>query len=107
MAPEVMNLTQQMKEGEISPPLQVVNGYTVFQVTEIKLPGDEEFEQEKETLTENITGQKRSRFFSSWIQAAMDRLREQQEIQENLELVDDIVDGNPVDSHAGHNHPAT
>ena len=107
MPPEVMNLTQQMKEGEISPPLQVVNGYTVFQVTEIKLPGEEEFEQEKETLTNNITGQKRSRFFSSWIQGAMDRLREQQEIQENLELVDDIVDGNAVGSHAGHNHPAT
>lgn len=107
MPSEVMNLTQQMKEGEISPPLQVVNGYTVFQVAEIKLPSEEEFEQEKKTLTNNITGQKRSRFFSSWIQGAMDRLREQQEIQENLELVDDIVDGIPATaegSHAGHNH---
>lgn len=107
MPPEVMNLTQQMKEGEISPPLQVVNGYTVFQVIEISLPGDEKFEQEKEALADNITGQKRSRFFSSWIQVTLDRLRQQQEIQENIELVDDIVDGNFVDGHAGHNHPAT
>jgi len=90
-AAEILNRAFRMKENESSPALSVSGKYVVFQVTEKSEVDEEQFEKEKDGLSLQMTDEKRSRFFVSWVQNVVDRLYEENEIEINRLLVDSIA----------------
>ena len=90
-AAEILNRAFRMKENESSPALSVSRKYVVFQVTEKSEVDEEKFEKERDGLTLQMTDEKRSRFFVSWVQNVVDRLYEENEIEINHLLVDSIA----------------
>lgn len=80
-----------MQPGQNAPPLQIGDKYVVAQLIE-KSPFDaQKFEQEKERLAKELTQQKRSRFFSTYVQNVVERLRAEKKIIINQPLVDSIT----------------
>jgi peptidyl-prolyl cis-trans isomerase D len=90
-AVEILNRAFRMQENESSPALSVSGKYVVFQVTEKSEVDEEQFEKERDGLTLQMTDEKRSRFFGSWVQNVVDRLYEENAIEINRLLVDSIA----------------
>ncbi len=90
-AAEILNRAFRMNENESSPALSVSGKYVVFQVTAKSEVDEEQFEKERDGLTLQMTDEKRSRFFMSWVQNVVDRLYEENEIEINRLLVDSIA----------------
>jgi hypothetical protein len=80
-----------MAENESSPALSVSGRYVVFQVTEKSEVDEEQFEKERDELALQMTDEKRSRFFVSWVQNVVDSLYEENQIEINHLLVDSIA----------------
>ena len=80
-----------MKEDEISPALSVSGKYVVFQVAEKSTVDEEKFEQDKEELLQQITFEKRNRFFEAWVLNVINTLYEEDKIQINRPLMDSIA----------------
>ncbi len=90
-AGEILNRAFRMKENESSPALSVSGKYVVFQVAEKSEVDEEQFEQERDGITLQMTGEKRTRFFTFWVQNVVDRLYEENQIEINRLLVDSIA----------------
>ena len=90
-ATEILSRAFRMKEDEISPALSVSGKYVVFQVAEKSTVDEEKFEQDKEELLQQITFQKRNRFFEAWVLNVINTLYEEDKIQINRPLVDSIA----------------
>ena len=90
-AVEILNRAFRMKENESSPALSVSGKYVVFQVAEKSEVDEERFEQERNGLSQQMTDEKRARFFLSWVQNVVDRLYEDNQIEINHLLVDSIA----------------
>ena len=90
-AAEILNRAFRMEEDQSSPALFVSGKYVVFQVTEKSEVDEEQFEKERDGLTQQMTDEKRIRFFGSWVQNMVDRLYEENEIEVNRLLVDSIA----------------
>lgn len=90
-APEVHDRSFRMKEGEVSPPVRVAGNYAVFQVVEKSKVDEQKFEQEKVTIADELTNQKRAGFFSAYVQNLVERLRADNKIVINQQLVDSIT----------------
>lgn len=89
-APEIHDRSFRMKEGDISPPVRVAGNYAVFQVVEKSTVDEQTFEQEKTKIAEELANQKRAGFFSAYIQNLVERLRADNKIVINQQLVDSI-----------------
>jgi peptidyl-prolyl cis-trans isomerase D len=90
-AAEILNRAFRMAENESSPALSVSGRYVVFQVTEKSEVDEEQFEKERDELALQMTDEKRSRFFVSWVQNVVDSLYEENQIEINHLLVDSIA----------------
>ncbi len=90
-AAEILNRAFRMKENESSPALSVSGKYVVFQVTERSEVDEEQFEKERDGLTLQMTDEKRSRFFESWVQNVKDKLYQENMIEINQLLIDSIA----------------
>lgn len=90
-ASEILNRAFRMTENETSPALSVSGKYIVFQVTEKSKVDEEQFEKERDELALQMTDEKRSRFFVSWVQNVVDNLYEENQIEINRLLVDSIA----------------
>ena len=91
LAAEILNRAFRMTENESSPALSVSGKYVVFQVTEKSEVDEEQFEKERDGLALQLTDEKRSRFFVSWVQNMVDSLYEENQIEVNRLLVDSIA----------------
>lgn len=90
-SPEVHDRAFRLKEGEISPPVQVAGNYVVFQVAEKSRVDMEQFEKEKKEIAGRLEEQKRSQFFASYVQNVVDQLRRNNRIEVNQPLLDQIA----------------
>lgn len=88
---EILNRARQMEVGETSPPVIVGGKYVVFELLERSAIDEEKYREESAAIREQLTQQKRTRFFSAWVENATERLRENEQIYENPELLDVIV----------------
>ncbi|RPI27421.1 MAG: hypothetical protein EHM61_08495 [Acidobacteria bacterium] len=80
-----------MAEGETVGPLDVAGKFVVVQLVDRSEVDPSKFEQEKTQLEKEITEQKRSQFFSTYVRNLVDELRKNNEIQINQQLLDDVV----------------
>jgi len=75
----------------ISTPVSVAGKYIVFQVAEKSAVDEERFEREKPDMTERLTQQKRTEFFTSYVENLVDELRRNQDIVINEQLISDLT----------------
>ena len=75
----------------VSTPVSVAGKYIVFQVAEKSAVDEERFEREKPDLSERLTQQKRTEFFTSYVENLVDELRRNQEIVINEQLISDLT----------------
>ena len=87
-SPLVHDRSFRFKKGEISSPVVVAGKYIVFQVLDKTAVDTAKFEKEKGEISKTLTEQKRTTFFSSYIQNLVDGLRREEEISVNQELID-------------------
>jgi peptidyl-prolyl cis-trans isomerase D len=90
-SPDLQERAFTMNEGEVGGPVQVAGNHVVFQLVSKSEVDMEQFESEKDQLTQEMTLQKRSRFFGSYVQNVVDQLRKENKIVINQELLDAIV----------------
>ncbi len=87
-SPLVHERSFRFKKGEISSPVIVAGKQIVFQVLDKTEVDAAKFETEKGEIRKTLTEQKRTSFFSSYIQNLVDQLRKDEEISVNQELID-------------------
>jgi hypothetical protein len=80
-----------MNAGEVGGPVEIAGKQVVFQVAAKSDVEMATFEEEKNQLTQEMTQQKRSRFFASYVQNVVDQLRKENKVIVNQELLDSIV----------------
>jgi peptidyl-prolyl cis-trans isomerase D len=90
-AEAVHNRAFQMKPGEISPALPVSDKYVVFEIAEKGQVDQEQFEQQKAQIGAQLNARKRTDFFVAWLSNLVRRLRQEEKIEINMELVDAIT----------------
>ena len=87
-SPVVHDRAFRFEKGELSSPVVVTGKYIVFQVLDKTQIDEAKFEKEKAAIGQTLTEQKRASFFGSYIQNLVDRLRKDNEITVNQELID-------------------
>ena len=87
-SPPIHDRAFRFEKGEISSPVVVAGKYIVFQVLDKTGVDAIKFEKEKGEISKTLTQQKRTSFFSSYIQNLVDGLRKDEEISVNQELID-------------------
>ncbi len=87
-SPKVHDRSFRFKKGEISSPVVVAGKYVVFQVLDKTEVDAAKFEKERGDISKTLTEQKRTSFFTSYIQNLVDQLRKDEEISVNQELID-------------------
>ncbi len=87
-SPKIHDRSFRFEKGEISSPVTVAGKYIVFQLLEKTEIDRAKFEKEKGAISKTLTEQKRTSFFSSYIGNLVDRLRNEDEISVNQELID-------------------
>jgi hypothetical protein len=80
-----------MDVGAISSPVAVANKYVVFRLVERSPFDEEKFAEERAQLADSLTQQKRSEFYSAYVENVVAELRRNEEIAINQQLVDDIT----------------
>jgi peptidyl-prolyl cis-trans isomerase D len=80
--PEMDRLSFSLPLSQASEPIEYAGGYAVMRVSERKPASREEFEKNKETERTNYLETKKNRF----LQAFLDKLREQKEVKVNYNL---------------------
>lgn len=75
----------------ISTPVSVAGKFIVFQVAEKSAVDEDRFEREKPDLSERLTLEKRTEFFTSYVENLVDELRRNQEIVINEQLISDLT----------------
>lgn len=90
-SPDIHDHAFSLPVGGIGPPIRVLNHYFVFEVAEISPFDEERFERERETLEEQVKDRQRSEFYNAFIQQVVDRLRREEKIIINQELLDRLT----------------
>jgi peptidyl-prolyl cis-trans isomerase D len=90
-SPELQDRAFEMNAGEVGGPVEIAGKQVVFQVAAKSDVEMATFEEEKNQLTQEMTQQKRSRFFASYVQNVVDQLRKENKVIVNQELLDSIV----------------
>lgn len=80
-----------MEPGELSPPITVAGKQIVFELIEKSKIDEAAFEAKKEELAQSLRQQQRNSFFAEYVQNVVDKLRENQRIVVNRELLDSIT----------------
>jgi peptidyl-prolyl cis-trans isomerase D len=80
-----------MKPGELSPPVDVTGKLVVFQLKETSDLDAEAFEQERQSIADSLRETQRNAFFQSYMQGVVDKLRQDEQISINQELLDQIT----------------
>ena len=90
-SPQVHEHAFRLETGEVAPPVLVTGKYFLFQVAE-KTPLDQEqFEREKSQLEKELTEKKRTDYFDAYVEGTLERLRGDDAITINQEMVDRIT----------------
>jgi parvulin-like peptidyl-prolyl isomerase len=76
-----------MKPGDISPPITVSGKLLVFEVVKKTDQDKEIFESRKDQIETTLIESARNNFFNGYIKNVVDRLRENEQIQINQELL--------------------
>jgi peptidyl-prolyl cis-trans isomerase D len=80
-----------LETGEVSSAISVANKFVVFQVAEKTEMDETRFETEKAGLIEQMTEEKKREFFNSFVQNVIDKMRRDEEIRINQQLVEQIT----------------
>lgn len=87
-SPQVHDHAFRLKKGEVGPPIVVTGKYFVFQVAEKTELDQEKFEREKSDLEKELTEKKRADYFNAYVEGTLERLRGDDAITINQEVVD-------------------
>ena len=90
-ATEILSRVFLMQEDQVSPVVTAAGKYVVFQIAERGTVDEEQFEEEREALLEELSVSRQQQFFTDYLQNVMERLEAEEQIQINVELVDSIV----------------
>jgi peptidyl-prolyl cis-trans isomerase D len=85
------NRVFRMAEGEVSPPVQAGGKYVIFQLIDKSDLDETVFEAEKAQIDRELTDQKRTQFFTTYLQNLVSDLRKKNEIVVNQQLLDDMI----------------
>ena len=77
--------------GEVSTAIVVANRWVVFQVAEKTEIDEAAFLAGKSRLLEQLTDQKKKEFFNSYVENLLERMRRDEEIRINQQLVEQIT----------------
>jgi peptidyl-prolyl cis-trans isomerase D len=80
-----------LETGEVSSSISVADRFAVFQVAEKTEVDEARFESEKSGLIDQMTDEKQREFFNSYVQNIIDKMRRDEEIQINQQLVSQIT----------------
>ena len=80
-----------LETGEVSSAISVANKFVVFQVAEKTEMDEARFETEKAGLIEQMTEEKKREFFNSFVQNVIDKMRRDDLIKINQQLVEQIT----------------
>ncbi len=80
-----------MDVGSVSSSINVANRFVVFQVAEKTEIDEAAFQAQKTGLIESMTDGKKKEFFNSYVQNLIDRMRSDEEIVINQQLVEQIT----------------
>ncbi len=80
-----------MKVGQVSPPVPVSQKQVVFQLLEKSEVEEAAFENQKQQIAEQLRIQQRNAFYQAYVQNVMDRLRQQELIEINREVLEAIT----------------
>ena len=87
-SPQVHDHAFRLETGAVAPPVLVTNKYIVFQVAEKTELDQEKFEVEKSQLEKELTEKKRADYFNAYVESTLERLRNDDAITINQEVVD-------------------
>ncbi len=90
-ATEILSRVFLMQEDQVSPVVTAAGKYVVFQIAERGSVDEEQFEEERKALLEELSLSRQQQFFTDYLQNVMERLEAEEQIQINVELVDSIV----------------
>ncbi len=90
-SPEVHDRAFRMNKGEVSPPVKVAGKYIVFRVVDKTEIDEQNFEQEREQLGEELSQKKRSSFFAIYVQNSVEELQRNDQISINLDLLEAVT----------------
>ena len=90
-ATEILSRVFLMQEDQVSPVVTAAGKYVVFQIAERGTVDEEQFEEEREALLEELSVSRQQQFFTDYLQNVMERLEAEEQLQINVELVDSIV----------------
>jgi parvulin-like peptidyl-prolyl isomerase len=89
--PAIQEQAFALEVGKVSTPVYTGGDYVVFEVSEKSAFDEVQFENAKESLTDQLSQQKRDEFYSSYLQNAVGELRREGQIVINQELVQRIT----------------
>ena len=87
-SPQVHDHAFRLDTGEVAPPVLITGKYILFQVAEKTELDTEQFEREKDQLEKELTEKKRSDYFNAYVETTLERLRNEDAITINQEMVD-------------------
>ena len=90
-AAEILNRVFLMQEDQVSPAVTAAGKYVVFQIAEKSAVDEEQFEEEKEGLREELSALKQQQFFSDYLQNVIESLEAEEQIQINHDLMDSVI----------------
>ncbi len=90
-SPQVHDHAFRLETGEVAPPVLVTGKYFVFQLAEKTGLDQEKFEREKSQLEKELTEKKRTDYFNAYVEGTLERLRGDDAITINQEMVDAIT----------------
>jgi peptidyl-prolyl cis-trans isomerase D len=90
-SPEIHDQAFSLDVGGISTPVLVAGKYVVFEVAAKSEVKEEDFENAKAGLADQLTNEKRMEFFNAYVQNVVDNLQSEQKIVINRALLDDLT----------------
>ena len=90
-SPQVHDHAFRLNTGEAAPPILVTGKYILFQVAEKTELDTEQFAREKGQLEKELTEKKRADYFNAYVETTLERLREEDAITINQEMVDAVT----------------
>ena len=90
-SPQVHDHAFRLDTGEVATPVLVAGKYVLFQVAEKTELDQEKFELEKSQLEKELTEKKRADYFNSYVEGTLERLRNDDAITINQEMVDALT----------------
>jgi len=87
-SPQLHDQAFTMTEGQVSAPIEIAGKYVIFQLVDRTDVDMAKFEAEKPQIEQELTQQKRGRFFNSYVQNLIKEMEKNNEIIINQSLLD-------------------